>query len=1248
IDADHPPIYTQPPVVTSLDYSADGALLAIAGNHEVRLHRADGSALVGRLIGLAERIETVRFSPDGKQLAVAGGNPALQGEVQVWNVEEQELMLSVMVGFDTLRGVSWSPDGKQIAFGCGDNTVRVIDVETGEQVLYQSAPNDWPLDTVYSVDGSHLVSVGRDMTAKLIEVATQRFVDNITSITPGALKGGIHSVARHPARDEILYGGADGVPRIYRMHRQTKRVIGDDANLLFELPPLEGRVFSVDFSGDGTLIAAGSSLNGRGAVHVYRMEADPVTPDDIRNLLFKPTHTRSKEELEKLKKHFADAVETVAQIAVTDAAIYAVSISPDGKTVAATGSDGTVRLVSVESGKVDSSFKFVEIDAVLSEDSDAEAIDETPVPSDYIQDVSPILARAGCNAGTCHGAQDGKNGFKLSLRGYDPLFDVRALTDDHASRRVNLASPERSLMLLKSTAQVPHEGGQPIKPGSRYHEILIEWIKQGARLDANSPRVATVTVGPTNPVIESIGGMQQVRVMAHFADGQSRDVTSEAFIESGNTDVVKTVADQPGLMRAVRRGESAVLVRYEGAYAATTLTVMGDREGFEWVDPPANNPIDELVAAKLRRTKTSPAPVCNDYEFVRRVHLDLTGLPPKPEVIRSFVADERETRTKRDELIDRLIGSDEFIEHWSNKWADLLQVNGKFLGREGATAFRNWIRAEVAANTPYDQFAVKLLTASGSNRENPAASYFKTLRTPEDTMENTTHLFLGTRFNCNKCHDHPFERWTQDQYYELAAYFAKVKLDRDPESGDRNIGGTAVESGKPLYEIVADSGSEEMLHDRTKAVTLPHFPFDCEHEAVDGATRREQLAQWITSPANPYFARSYVNRLWGYLLGTGIIEPIDDIRAGNPASNPELLAYLTTEFIAQDFDTRHVFRLICQSRTYQLSVATDAWNADDTLNFSHAKARRLPAEVLFDAVYQATGATATFPGVPAGTRAAALPDAGIKLTDGFLDNLGRPARESACECERVNEMQLGPVMALVSGPTVGNAISDAGNQIAKLATSDIASAALVEEIYLRVLNRPPTADEVAGAESIISQIQADHDRLVELRDEYAKRLAPQLAERELKRQQEVIRLEAELTAHRMAIAPQQKQLQAERDKLIAEREAELKSYEQSLATGLAEWDEQIQASLGRWTYFEPTELETTIPGELAREPDGSIFADVKPGKGEYRIVGAPAVGKITAVRIEAMTDDRLPNRGPGRGPSNGNFVLTEFYAALLG
>ena len=277
----------------------------------------------------------------------------------------------------------------------------------------------------------------------------------------------------------------------------------------------------------------------------------------------------------------------------------------------------------------------------------------------------------------------------------------------------------------------------------------------------------------------------------------------------------------------------------------------------------------------------------------------------------------------------------------------LLQVNRKFLGTQGAVAFRDWIRGEIENNTPYDEFCHKIITASGSNKDNPAASYYKILRTPEDTMENTTHLFLATRFNCNKCHDHPFERWTQDNYYELAAYFARTDLKRDDASGDKKIGGTAVEGAKPLYEIVYDKDQGEMTHERTGQPQPPAFPYAAENTAKEEDSRREQLAEWITSPDNRYFATSYVNRLWGYMLGTGIIEPLDDIRAGNPPSNPELLDFLTKEFVENEFNVRHVLQLICKSRTYQLSVASNKWNADDAINFSHAKARRLPAEVLY-------------------------------------------------------------------------------------------------------------------------------------------------------------------------------------------------------------------------------------------------------------------------------------------------------------
>ena len=491
-------------------------------------------------------------------------------------------------------------------------------------------------------------------------------------------------------------------------------------------------------------------------------------------------------------------------------------------------------------------------------------------------------------------------------------------------------------MLLKPTGAVPHAGGEVMVPGEPYYEILRRWIADRAALKSDRPRVAKIELAPANPIIQQIGLKQQIRVLATYADGEVRDVTREAFVESGNTEVVS--ANKSGLMTSLRRGEAPILARFEGAYAATTLTVMGDRTGFAWEQPPTYGQIDELVAAKWRRMKIEPSGVCNDAEFLRRVYLDLTGLPPRADDVRAFLADRRETQVKRDELVDRLIGSKEYVEYWTNKWADLLQVNRKFLGVEGSVAFRKWIRDQVASNLPYDQFVRAILTSNGTNREHPEASYYKILREPTAMMENTTQLFLAVRFNCNKCHDHPFERWTQDQYYETAAFFARVGLKTDPASKGRTIGGTNVEAPTPLYEEVWEKPEGEVVHDRTKKVAPPKLPYPTPHASVANASRRQELASWITSRENAYFAKSYVNRLWGYLLGRDH-RAARRPRAGNPATNPELLDYLTAEFLKSNFDAQHIVRLICKSRAYQLSIATNKWNEDDKINYSHATAR---------------------------------------------------------------------------------------------------------------------------------------------------------------------------------------------------------------------------------------------------------------------------------------------------------------------
>ena len=1340
-DQDHLPVYSRNPVLTAMDYSPDGMILAVGGFHEVLLWKADGSELIARLVGLSERIESVRFSPKGDRLAVTGGQPARMGEVQIWDVAKKKLTLSVPVTYDTTYGASWSPDGTKIAFGCADNSVRAIDAKTGEQMLFMGSHNDWVLETAFSKEGTHLISVGRDMTAKLTEVATQRFMDNITSITPGALKGGLASVSRLPKRDEILVGGSDGAPKLYRIFRETPRVIGDDANLIGSFSAMPGRIFSVAMSADGKRFAAGSSLDSKGQVDIYDYTFDSsTTSDPIKKILAKDGPARSVQERAELDKTQRDSVKKLASVnGLTP--IYALAFQPDGKRLAAAGGDGLVRLLEPETGKIIKEFAPAPVSAptiattaatvatmphleeavakeLLPEGASVERLSVEPgsirlrspfetvqlvvsakmnsgetidvtrmvdsestsklvevstsglvrprgdgegaikislagqsisvpllvagtstIPKvDFIHDVAPVLSKLGCNAGTCHGSAQGKNGFKLSLRGYDPLFDERALTDDHASRRVNLASPDDSLMLLKPTGSVPHVGGVVIAPGEPAYQLIRNWIASGAKLDTTTPKVAKIDVFPVNPVVERIGMKQQLRVVATYPDGETRDVTREAFLDSGNGEV--STANRVGLITALRRGEAPILVRFEGNYAATTLTVMGDRSGFVWEQPPAFNKLDELAAAKWKRLKIKPSEPCTDAEFLRRVYLDLTGLPPTLDDVLAFQGDTKESCVKREAVIDKLIGSPEFIDFWTNKWADLLQVNRKFLEVEGAVGFRNWIRQQVAGNVPYDQFARAILTASGSNKDNPAASYFKILRDPANTMENTTQLFLAVRFNCNKCHDHPFERWTQDQYYQTSAFFAQVDLKEDPASGGRKIGGTAVEGAKPLYESVSDKSEGEIKHERTGQLTPPKFPYQCNFKSPDKASRRVELASWLTSADNPYFAKSYVNRLWGYLLGIGIIEPIDDIRAGNPATNPELLDYLSSEFVKSGFNVRHMLRLITTSRTYQLSVAPNKWNTDDKTNYSHALARRLPAEVLLDAVYRVTGSQSKFPGVPPGTRAAALPDSGVELPSGFLTTFGRPARESACECERTSGLQLGPVMALVSGPTLADAIADPNSEIAKLVARESDDVKLIGELFMRIMNRPATPEEINACRQDVETIDSDHIKLAgemgRLETDFAL-LRPKL---ERDHATALTNAQSALAKYESEAGPKRQAFEKEKNDKIAKAEADFKLYEATLPAKIADW-EKAQSTAVRWLPVDSSSMKAGNGATLAKEADGTIVASGNDTPGFITIQADTDLTEITGVRLEMLNDSRFPKGGPGRA-NDGNFVINEF------
>jgi len=685
-----------------------------------------------------------------------------------------------------------------------------------------------------------------------------------------------------------------------------------------------------------------------------------------------------------------------------------------------------------------------------SVDVPVEVKDVTDHPVSFVREVIPVISKVGCNAGTCHGAQKGKGGFTLSLRGYDPLFDYRALVDDLSGRRFNRSRPEQSLMLLKPTQGVPHEGGFLFDETSRVYSIFKQWIAEGCRFDT-AKRVARIEVFPKKPLLETTTSHQQVIVIAHFADGTSRDVTRDAVFETSNFEVA--TVSETGRIDAVRRGEAAALVRYEGLYAAAPVAIIGDRDGYAWKEVPERNYIDKLVNAKLLRMKILPSGTCSEAEFLRRVSIDLTGLPPSVEQVKAFLADKRPSIEKRDAKIELLLGSPEFVEHWTLKWSDLLLSNSKFITEKGSWAFRNWIRRAVATNMPFDKFVYELMTASGSTYENPAANYYRISREPRVVMENMTQVFIGTRFQCNQCHDHPFERWTQRQYYELSAYFAGVGRKAGPVKGEEII-----------YSLRT---ATEIKHPTTGETITAAFPFssDLDNKNTDP---RNRLANWLTSKKNPYFAKSIVNRYWSYLHGSGIIDPVDDIRASNPPSNPPLLDELTRRFVANGFDLKKLIREMARSHTYQRSFRPNKWNNDDPLNFSHAAPRRLTAEQLFDALHVATGAPSVIPGVPVGFRANQIPDPKVKI--GFLDMFGRPPRESPCECERSSDVSLSQTLNMINGPTVADAIIHPEGRIAKLIKAKADDKTIVSDVYLAVICRPPSDAELKQGVDFLAKV----------------------------------------------------------------------------------------------------------------------------------------------------------------------------------
>jgi hypothetical protein len=665
--------------------------------------------------------------------------------------------------------------------------------------------------------------------------------------------------------------------------------------------------------------------------------------------------------------------------------------------------------------------------------------------------------------GTCHGTPTGKGGFRLSLQGYAPDLDYERLTHEGGARRANRIDPDASLLLRKPLTEVSHRGGQRIRPGSLEHRVLRRWIAEGMRNDPpGTPRLKRLEVVPGAKILERPARPVQLRVRAHFSDGTARDVTSLIRFSSSDDTIAQVSPD--GVVSGQRRGEAAILCRYEHLVGSARFTYLERAPGFRWPNPPAHNFVDRHVFAKMRQMRVLPAGLCTDAEFLRRATLDTLGTIPKPEEVRAFLSDRRPD--KRARLIDSLLARPEFADFWALKWSDLLRVSEETLDSAGVRAYHAWIRQAITENRPLDQFARALLTASGNTLENPAANYYRAVSEPTNWMETTAQLFMGRRVQCAKCHNHPFDRFTQDDYFALAAFFAQVRIE------GTGFGGRRRRFGGGQGVTVSLNPSAEMTQPRTGEVMAPRVPGAAAATVPAGADRRLAFARWLIHPANPYFAPAMANRIWFHLMGRGIVEPVDDFRDSNPSTNDALLAALARELVTHRYDLRHMVRTIMTSRTYQLSSRPHPASRDDRVYHSSAVPRLIPAEPLLDAIAAATGVPEEFPGMPPGTRAVQL--AGTAVRSPFLTAFGRPARKLACECEREREPTLFQALQLISSRSVERMLASEQGRVATLAKSTKSDEHCVRELYLASLSRPPTAVEKASARKYLAAAGRRH------------------------------------------------------------------------------------------------------------------------------------------------------------------------------
>ena len=663
-------------------------------------------------------------------------------------------------------------------------------------------------------------------------------------------------------------------------------------------------------------------------------------------------------------------------------------------------------------------------------------------------DIMPIFMKANCNTGSCHGAASGKDGFRLSLFGFDHAGDYQRVTREIGNRRINLAFPHESLMLTKATGAVPHTGGTRFRKDDSLYTLMHEWIDAGAVTDKTDiPTCTKIEVYPKSAVLDGQGATQKVTVRAFYSNGTNRDVSHLAFFLSSNENSV--IIDQDGTSTAQNRGEAFVMARFDTHTVGTHIIVLPKGLDFAWKEIPENNYVDTLLHEKFKKLRIIPSELCSDEEFLRRATLDITGRVPTVDEYNAFLADA--DPKKRDNLVDSLIGRKEFVELWVMKWAELLTIRTtNQISYKSMLLYYTWLQDKIANNVPMNVMVQDLLASNGGTFANAATNYYQNERDTLKVAENVAQVFMGMRIQCAQCHNHPFDRWTMDDYYSFAAFFSQ-------------IGRKSAEDPREI--IVFNSGSGVVRHPVGNRVMEPKF-LGGDTPDVQGKDRRQIMANWLASNDNPYFARNLSNIVWAHFFGQGIINEVDDVRVSNPPVNAALLDTLASKFTEYNYDFKKIVRDICTSRAYQLSTGTNATNEKDTSNFSHAALRRMRAEIMLDAITQITSTSNKFPGLPNGARAVQIANGNTSTY--FLTTFGRAKRETVCACEVKMEPNLSQALHMLNGDTVNSKIQQ-GKLIPTRLGEEVPIPQILEELYIRCLCRKPTEKELTNLVEIITQ-----------------------------------------------------------------------------------------------------------------------------------------------------------------------------------